>query len=326
MISAYLYFYSETPTIPDLLKISVSSAALVFNKVYLSVSKNHFEQLKSSQIFSENVIVDEINSDFANHKLLAELQIYYEKNIIKSNSPHIELHCINRWLHLKKNNMFGNQQIFSIDWDTIVFKGISQYFEDIKGIDLAATNLSAYNFKNEPIWALCPNMLFLSSRALDYYIKFLDIYIAYSRRGKSIIKGNFCDMHPWSSVISLSICGKVDLKLLNFNDYISTHPAVEHNFRVMKDCGAAFKSHKYYLPPKVDKYINTDYLLAKELIFSPNGKPYFVLDVQCSSEDNVLTDNNWLKEVACVHFSGVEAKYVLFSVFLGDILKYLGQN
>jgi len=323
MISAYLYFYSETPVIPDLLKLSVSAAALAFEKIYLSVSKQHYHLIKSAHIFPENVIIDEIESDFFKHELLAELQVYYKDHIIKSNSPHIELHCINRWLHLKKRNMFDNQHIFSIDWDTIVFKGISQYFDDLSGIDLAATNLASYNFKYEPIWALCPNMLFLSKYALDYYIFFLQKYICYSRRGKSIIKGNFCDMHPWSSVISLSISSKVDLRLLNFNDYISSHPAIDHNFRVMQDCGSVFKSHKYYLPSNADKYIPTDYLLAKELIFSPNGKPYFLLDVPLASENISFLDKKWLKEVACVHFSGVEAKYILFSVFLEDILRNL---
>ena len=105
MTSAYLYFYSETSVIPDLLKLSVCTAALVFNRVYLSVSKQHYDLIKRSQVFPENVLLDEVDAAYQNHELLSELQEYYRRSVIKSNSPHIELHCINRWLHLKKRNI-----------------------------------------------------------------------------------------------------------------------------------------------------------------------------------------------------------------------------
>ena len=319
--SGYLYFYDEKAEYSQLLHLTTLCASIVFKKLYLCVSEPYFKFFNSRCQLPDNVNVYCVNAEELHSTMLTRLDSLYESRIIRSNCPPVERHCINRWLFLKGRNFFNEESLFAIDWDTLVFPGLKSYETHLRGIDLAATNLMKLGWEgapNEPIWSLCPNLLFLSKISLDCYIQYLNKYITYSEKGLSIVAGLFCDMQPWSSVISSSLVKKSNLRLLDFND-INTHLAlVDHNVRIIADCGLQFKEMRYYFAKGTQTYLETPYLRAKHLVFTDDGRPYFVI-----RNKSHYYQPPYLQEAAAIHFSGVEGKQLLFQSFIEDISNYL---
>jgi hypothetical protein len=261
---------------------------------------------------------------------LTRLETLYEHGKLRSNCPPVEKHCINRWLFLQEKNLFNEPTLFSIDWDTLVFPGLSAYQQYLTNIDLASTNLMTLGWEGapaEPIWSLCPSLIYFSRSTLRYYVQYLIKYITFAENNGSIVADLFCDMQPWSSVISSSIAKKSNLRLLNFNDLTSALPLVDHNVRVMKDCGLNFKEMHYYFQQGTNTYLSTPYLPAKHIVFSDDYRPYFVLkSLPDASQSRPLGQPPKLQEAAAIHFSGVEGKLLLLQTFLADISCYLNSR
>jgi len=128
-------------------------------------------------------------------------------------------------------------------------------------------------------------------------------------------------MQPWSSVISSSLARKSDLRILNLNDINSHLPLVDHNVRIIKDCGLQFKEMRYYFEKGTQTYLATPYLPAKQIVFTDDGRPYFVI-----SNKSHTNQEPYLQEAAAIHFSGVEGKQLLFQSFIEDISNYLNTH
>lgn len=328
--SCYLYFYDENGEFSQILHLSTLCASLVFKRVHLCVSNSYYRFYNSHRLLPENVHLNCIPPESLRSSLLVRLQYLYEHRKLRSNCPAVELHCINRWLYLQANNFFNEQSLFSIDWDTFVFPGMSAYETYLTNIDLAATNIMTTGWltvPTEPIWSLCPNLLFLSSTSLNYYIEYLNKFISYSELNGSIVADLFCDMQPWSSVISTSFVHRSTLKLLDFNELAKFQPLIDHNVRVTVDCGLKFKEMRYYFEQGTHTYLDTPYLAAKHIVFSDDHRPYFVLhshpDLDYSPP---LETPPLLREAAAIHFSGVEGKYLLLQTFIENILSYLNSH
>lgn len=325
--SGYLYFYDEKNEYSQILHLSILCASIVFKRLYLCVSESYFRYYVSRRLLPENVEIHCITSESLRSSFLARLETLYQLGKLRSNCPPVEKHCINRWLFLQERNFFNEKTLFSIDWDTLVFPGLSAYQQHLTDIDLAATNLMTLGWEGapaEPIWSLCPNLIYISRASLHYYVQYLNKYITYSESNGPIVADLFCDMQPWSSVISSSIAKKSDLKLLNFNDLTYALPLVDHNVRVTRDCGLDFKEMHYYFQQGTHTYLSTPYLPAKHIIFSDNNHPYFVLkSLPNPSQTWPLRQPPKLQEAAAIHFSGVEGKHLLLQTFISDIACYL---
>lgn len=328
--SGYLYFYDEKSEYSQILHLSVLCASIVFKRFYLCVSERYYRFFRSRCLLPDNVEIFCITAESLRSPMLARLDTLYESGKLRSNCPPVERHCINRWLFLQENELFNEDSLFSIDWDTLVFPGFSAYQPHLRCVDLGATNLMTLGWKgapSEPVWSLCPNLLYLSSPSLRCYIHFLNKYISYTEQHGSIVAGLFCDMQPWSSVIASSLVKKHDLKLLDFNDLAADLPLVDHNVRVTEDCGLQLKEMHYYFQQGTHTYINTPYLPAKHIIFSDDCRPYFVLkNSPNASQLLALRQPPQLKEAAAIHFSGVEGKHLLLQSFIADIRSYLNSN
>jgi len=326
--SGYLYFYDEKSEYSKILHLSVLCASVVFKKLFLCVSERYFKYFKSHCLLPYNVELFCITPESLCSPLLSRLDSLYESGKLRSNCPPIEKHCINRWLFLEKNNFFNDESLFSIDWDTFVFPGLGKYQPYLERVDLGATNLMTLGWigpPSEPIWSLCPNLLYLSRTSLCHYLQFLHKYLSYSELHGSIVSGLFCDMQPWSSVIASSVAKKVSLNLLNFNDLTDCLPLVDHNVRVAEDCGLTFKVMHYYFMQGTQTYLSTPYLAAKYIIFSDDGHPYFVLKNRSYNSKSLNSTNTpQLREAAAIHFSGVEGKHLLLQTYHDEILNYLG--
>tara|TARA_X000000950_G_scaffold279130_1_gene371210 strand:+ start:34 stop:1056 length:1023 start_codon:yes stop_codon:yes gene_type:complete len=327
--SAYLYFYDENHEYSRILHISVLCASIAFEKLYLCLSKKYISFFQTNCPLPDNIILICVDDDCLQVPLIKRLDILYASQKIRSNHPPVERHCINRWLFLQKKDFFNEKTIFSIDWDTLVFPGIAAYEEYLQDVDIAATNLMTLGWEkppHEPIWSLCPNMLYLSKSALEYYIKYLNKYITYSEVNGSVVRELFCDMQPWSSVISTSLINKSKLKLCDFNELGSFLPLVDHNVRVIKDCGLTFKEMRYYFEHGTPLYLDTPYLKAKSIIFSNIGRPFFVLNSELLSDETRQNPLPILREAAAIHFSGVEAKHLMLQTFIEELEQYICLN
>jgi len=328
--SAYLYFYDDKNEYSHILHLSVLCASKVFKKLYLCVSQSYFIYYSSNRLLPENVEIYCITSESLCSPLLARLENLYKLDKIRSNCPPVEKHCINRWLFLQEKNLFNESTLFGIDWDTLVFPGLSDYQQHLTDIDLAATNLMTLGWNGapaEPIWSLCPNLIYFSDSSLRSYIHYLEKYISYTEANGSKIADLFCDMQPWSSVISSSLVGRTDLKLLDLNQLAPDLPLVDHNVRVTTDCGLNFKEMHYYFQQGTHTYLTTPYLLAKHIVFSEESRPYFVLKTSSNSRGPLTIGRPpQLHEAAAIHFSGVEGKLLLLQTFITDITCYLSSH
>jgi hypothetical protein len=327
--SAYLYFYDDQNEYSSILHLTALCASAVFSKVYLCISERYCKFFITRCCLPGNVEIYSIPASNLESPFLRTLDGLYTSGKLRSNCPPVEKHCINRWLYLADNDFFGEQSLFSIDWDTLVFPGLNKYEPLLDGVDLAATNLLTLGWNNrcpdEPIWSLCPNLLFLSNAALKYYIEYLHKYVSYSDTNGSIVAGLFCDMQPWSSVMSTSFAQKSNLKLLNFNDYAMKLPLIDHNVRVITDCGTQFKEMHYYFKPGSPTYLETAYLPAKHIVFSQYEMPFFVLKHNSSSMTwgSIESTPPCLREAAAIHFSGVEGKHLLLQTFISNVIRYI---
>ena len=316
---AYLYFYSEKTTFSPILHLSILCASTSFPKLYLCVNTSIYNYYQESKLLPENVDLRCIESGSIVKPILTRLKYCYKKGYLNSNCPPIELHCVNRWQYLYENKMFGESRICSIDWDTLVFASITNIFNSIGQPDLAATNLLPTSWPyilDEPIWSLCPNMLLLSMKALDLSIDYLKKFLFHPKIDQGLIHEFFCDMQPWSSVLSSAFTRKSDLSLYNLNLISRDIGAIDHNFRISSDCGTEFKTFRYYFEQGTKTYLTEPYLNAKQVLFSQEYLPFFVLD----SNNTSIPE---LTPAAAIHFSGVEGKYILLQTFLPDIVKYL---
>lgn len=325
--SGYLYFYDEKSEYSQILHLSVLCAAIVFKKVYLCVSERYFITFSTRCRLPDNVEIFCITAESLCSPVLFRLDSLYQSGKLRSNCPPVERHCINRWLFLQENECFNEDSLFSFDWDTLVFPGLCAYQDQLRGVDLGATNLMTLGWTvapSEPIWSLCPNLLYLSNSSLSQYINYLKKYISYTEQHGSIVAGFFCDMQPWSSVIASSLAQKSDLRLLDFNQLAPDLPLVDHNVRVTKDCGLHLKEMRYYFQQGTQTYLDTPYLLAKHIVFSDDNRPYFVLrNLPNICQSKALSRPPQLKEAAAIHFSGVEGKNLLLQSFNADIHGYL---
>lgn len=316
---AYLYFYSDTMTYSPLLHLSILCASTSFPKLYLCVNRTIYNFYQETKILPHNVDLRLVDSASITNPILQRLQYCYEKKFLDSNCPPIELHCVNRWIYLYENELFGESRICSIDWDTFVFSTISNIFRNIGEPDLAATNLLPTSWPyilDEPIWSLCPNLLLLSKKALNLYIMYLRKYLFHPKSDQRLIRQFFCDMQPWSTVLSSTFTGRSNLRLYNLNRVSQELAAVDHNFRIAKDCGLEFNTMRYYFEQGTKTYLNEPYLSAKQVIFAKDSLPYFALNSKYTSTPELIP-------AAAIHFSGVEGKQVLMQTFLPEIIKYI---
>jgi hypothetical protein len=326
MASAYLYYYNDYEDFSIILHFSLLCASTTFETLYLCLSEKQCKFYSANRLLPANIVLIPIVESSFKETILTTLEDLYQSGRITSNCPPVERHCINRWLYLKSMSFFGEDSLFCLDWDTLVFSSLKSYFTEVQGYDLAASNLfntgwSTANIPFEPIWSLCPNMLFLSANALDLYIIFLKKYLHYCLESRSIVTGFFCDMQPWSSVISTVMAGKSKLHLLDLNSLVAKLPVVDHNVRGLTDCGLQFEDMRYYFQPGTQTYLNEKYLRAKHIVFSTTGHPFFVLKNSPSSgTQSPLPD---LKSAGAIHFSGVEGKYLLLQTHIEKIQLYL---
>ena len=326
--SGYLYFYAEKGEYSLILHLSVLCASVVLKKVYLCVSREYYDFLRKKCNLPDNVEIYCIEPSDLSSQYLKRLDNLYSAGILRSNCPPVERHCINRWLYLQKKSFFGESEIFSFDWDTLVFPGLAAYERYLCDIDLAATNLMTLGWHKppkEPIWSLCPNLLYLSRDSLESYVNYLDKYLRYSEHTAPVVADLFCDMQPWSSVISSALVGKTDLRLFNFNKKAHNLPLVDHNVRALYDCGLHFRSMRYYFQHGSATFLDVPYLLAKQIVFSDNEHPFFVLN-KYNDEDKRNGLLPTLHEAAAIHFSGVEGKHLLLQTFIENISRYLSAN
>ena len=329
--SGYLYFYDDNGEYSRILHLSVLCASIIFEKVYLCVSSGYYNFFKSRLRLPENVKISLVNTESLKSSLIQRLDSLYLSGTLRSNCPPVERHCINRWLHLDQHELFGETSLFSFDWDTLIFRGLALYEPYLEDVDLAATNLMTLGWvgaPDEPIWSLCPNLLYFSKRSLKYYVTYLEKYIEYSEKYGSVVDKLFCDMQPWSSVISTSLVGKSNLCMLNLNDLVSQgFPIVDHNVRVLKDCGIIFRDMHYYFQPGSPTYLDKPYLSAKQIVFSDNEIPYFVVQQKQSlNKNNNAEIKPLITEAAAIHFSGVEGKHLLQQTFIDNLIRYLTYN
>jgi len=327
--AGYLYFYDQTAEYSPILHLSVLCASSVFSRLHLCLSERLYTTFSASIRLPKSVTLHRIEDYSLSSPLIKRLDRLYAGNILSSNCPPVERHCVNRWIFLDQNACFGEEELFCIDWDTLVFRSLESYSDLLEKIDLAASNLYTLGWHNppsEPIWSLCPNMLYIRKPALEEYLLYLEKYISYSECYGSIVSGFFCDMQPWSSVLSAIMVKRSGLAALDFNKHSSALPVVDHNVRILSDCDLEFQEMRYYFSPGTKTFLNTSYLPAKQIVFSKTYDPFFVLREQSLAVIPEHLNSPNLRAAACIHFSGVEGKHLLLQTYLDCIRGYLRET
>ena len=311
-MDGYLYFHDEDIRRNDLLLVSILHVSLVFDKVYIAVTKQTRSWLLP--LLPSNCLIDVLPESIDDDPTVKKLFDVFKSGKAKCNHWPIDKHCFYRWIWLKKQNMYGQPNIFNLDWDTLVYPSFKTFIDKIENNQTHLAGPALYITACHPIWTICPNILYISNKALVMYIESLDIFINSIFSQSFALKDLFQDMAPWSRVASLLL--RYDAQsVINFDD-IDTDSYVCHNFRVINDCGINFMPRKYYYAENQPRFTKENYLEAKALIYSPEGSPYFALDSN-------HTGLSWLKKAAAIHFSGVESKHIFMNVFMNDVKRYL---
>ena len=103
-----------------ILDLAIECAAKSFHRLYLALSVRQYRHYRSIDM-PANVYIDLISNEDVYNPLINLLCSHYQKNILQSNCPPVEIHCVNRWIFLQKRNYYGEKGLYCIDWDTLVF-------------------------------------------------------------------------------------------------------------------------------------------------------------------------------------------------------------
>jgi hypothetical protein len=221
--------------------------------------------------------------------------------------------CLRRWqvlFSLFDELVFKpDDLVICIDWDTFLFKPINKLIQYLNDKHDPALPFLACFFRNGlrdsvlagniPIFEICPNLLFINKRSIDIYASLVShILINQDNLKRIFINRFFNDMSIFSVLVSWLFvhfsCDCVfDLDLISDEVEIFT----DHNLRVQWQGRHYFLTNKYTIPSYID-YTNSGFVELKWFKVI-GGIPY----VQTNKGDYICC--------SCLHFSSIEAKYLL---------------
>ena len=204
-------------------------------------------------------------------------------------------------------------QLMMLDWDTLVF--------NLPPTDLCNYSL-VYADSNDrdrlPLWHVCPHFMLLKKPVLELY---LDIFIPVMRRIESMSQNYFCDMDPWSHVLSRIYHGSSHLNCISWQELCTgTNLVYEGNMRLGHDLSNYFVTTSFNIPfNHPANFTGTGSINLKSIFRLPGGSSDIFLamyneissmgELVCEQDSSVFT----LRKPLCLHYSGTESKYILMT-------------
>ena len=196
-MNGFIYYYSETDTVPELLICCINSSLRSFDSTFVATSQKIADELtKHPACIRGKLIIKVVNEyDIYEDRIIKTYNLFVDNGWITSNSPATEIHCIYRWIAMR--NVFQEENVerlVMLDWDTFVFEFPKVDFNQYDFI-YAETN----DRDRLPAWHVCPHLMLLTQSVLEVYLSYFEKTL---RKRRSQIDNYFCDMETWSHVIS----------------------------------------------------------------------------------------------------------------------------
>ena len=310
-MKGFLFFEGRSPNAPEILieciyrlSLYTDSSVVVTNSEYIHQLSQKFENI----VFLDNLLFEPSKSETLYKECVGN-------KYIRSNHPETEILCLRRWEVLSKLYIQGylscKEPVLCLDWDTLLFEPIHKLNKRI--LDKYTNNnpfVVAF-YKNGlrgssaegklPLFETCPNLIYMNEQSIRLYVSIVLKILSNRKLLTSIFANRFYnDMSVFSVLIShifrYDQYGSV-FDLDDLSDEVEIFS--DHNIRVPNQGKHSFVTHAYSIPPQID-YTGDGVLRVKKLIFK-EAIPY------------VITKSGKQLSCACLHFSGVEAKYLLES-------------
>ncbi len=313
IFQAYFFFTANSSSPPDLVYLTLNYAKAIFPNITV-VTNNNFKSILQGKYPGFNVLDAEGFSTYKEERKYIEL---INNGVISSNYPPVEQLCLKRWLIMKELFNLGTldktRPAVVFDWDTILFSPLlkitKKFTNKISNSEIPfASGFFELGLKTGlinnwlPIYDVCPNLIFLNFKALEIYCRCMDLLLSKKKNLQSIYKNRyFNDMSIWSMAIS-TINREYPNNFLYDLDQISLESNIfcDHNIRIDWQGELNFLMKIHSIPEQFD-YTGTGKLPIKKISINQDQIP----EVRLLSGEKI--------ELACAHFSGVEAKYVLMS-------------
>lgn len=305
-----------------MLEIAAYSSALFLGNITISLP---YSINIPEKIFSRSSSVKIHRYDIAHylaHPLVKEFIELNTQRILKVNSLDTEILCLVRWLVMRDvfdGCIYSDRDMLLMqDWDTIVLEKNLGLCETVIRESLVIGNFHMPGGRHSrdqmfgwPIWTVCPNIILFKQNIIYEYIDMYEKYLLRSRRiGRSIHASTFCDMAPWSSVLSRKMLEFIRFPdtILEFNDLFEGGNLVgEHNISSSLEKNHVFESTISELGHGLSYQ-------HKKVYFRDDGRPMLF----SHSTDSFLNPIS-------LHYSGVEGKLLLVHNHMRNIKGFLSQ-
>jgi hypothetical protein len=245
----------------------------------------------------------------------------YEKSYISVNDMFTERLCLIRWLAMQdafaSNDIPQGQHLLMQDWDTVItHNNLGLHLQDINhtymigNFHMPGDNHAREQCETWPIWTICPNIILFQKKVLSEYLLAYKAHLqACFKRGRSVYRRTFCDMGPWSSVLSryLLLRDNSLTSIIEFNNYLdSTGLVAEHNLANPNEKNHSFEVETTCLESAGSSFTH------KKVLFDQAGIPYL----------HSLSTDSFLRPIS-LHYSGVLGKHLLVSRHFNILLKLI---
>jgi len=321
-MNPYIFYYSPDSCFPYLLELSTLSSLRFLGSVTVAISSNVHIPSRLLSNKSVNFYQFQI-SQFDEHPLVIAFDDAFSRGVINVNDYLTERLCLIRWIclsSLASDNKFAlNTHLLMQDWDTIItVPGLGLHPHVITSKKLIGNfHIPGRCHSHEqavtwPIWTVCPNILIFTHDTLQLYLDMYQRHLSNCLKyGPHLYRRTFCDMGPWSSVISNFLLSypNSELPILEFNDFFAnTNFVSEHNLANPQECNHIFRTTRTFLP-SLNHHFN-----HKEVLFDDNAAPHLYS----------LTANKYFRPIS-LHYSGVPGKHLLLHHHSSYFTKLLNQ-
>ena len=310
---AYSYFIplGSTNEPPQLLIDTLLCAEKYFDKITFVSRSDLIPKFK--QIFPDIVCIDV--ESLCKPSFSSNYIGLVESKVISSNHPPTELLCLERWHYMnecfKEGSLDSRYPCAVLDWDTFLLDPVSvaidQHLLSVDplksitgfielGIDVCLDHQSF------PLYDICPSLIILAHEHVILFCDFLSRMLNGTLDVSRIYKGRFFnDMSIWSCVISHCVVFR-NHSIFDLDRYPYTHGIFfDHNIRIPDQKNTVDFEMQEFPVDKRFRCTSSPTLEIKKMFFADGG-------IVVRSKTNEY-------RLGCIHFSGVEAKYIYHCYF-----------
>jgi len=315
---AYSHFFplGSLSEPPQLLIDTLSSAAGFFERIVIVSTEQLLAKL---QALIPNLVCIDITSlkPPAFSKRYIDL---VEEKIIRSNHPPTELLCLERWHYM--NECYGEGFLCRgypctvLDWDTFLLQPLCEAIDHHLGSPMPLQSITGFielgvdickQQDSFPLYDVCPSLMILANEHVQVFCNILERVLARDNDLQRIYKSRlFNDMSIWSCVVSECIT-KRHHKIIDLDRYpLTSGIFFDHNIRIGWQRNLTkFEMEEFHIDERF-RCSKNQMLQIKKMNFTGGGI-------------EVSADGKFYK-LGCIHFSGVEAKYVYHTFFRNRLM------